>query len=191
MLSTAFNSVPQAQLVEKYCPPIVKKIVVKYVTSSGYFAHPELLLLTLLASDSEEERRFAVNIIVNRIRNGDVSGSHLPRKFAVSAVNFKADDLVQLIDWETVPLTEPLLTATLSTEEVAACAITPLSVPATWQCHSQSMDRAIRKVSEASLMVVGEQKREGWVRCADASRKALKKPNSKADYMSLLELNVD
>ena len=177
--------------MEKCCPPTVKNIVSKYVARSSYFAHPELLLLTLLASDSDEERRFAVSIIVSRIRDGANSGTSLPRKLTAPPVNFKAEDLTQLIDWETVPLTEPLVTATLSTEEVEDCLVTPLSVPCHWRCHSQSMERAVKKVSEANLMVVGEEKREGWVRCADVSRKAMKKPNSKADYMPLFDISVD
>ena len=49
----------------------------------------------------------------------------------------------------------------------------------------------MKKVSEASLMVVGEENREGWMRCANASRKAMKKPNSKVDYMSLFDISVD
>ena len=40
-------------------------------------------------------------------------------------------------------------------------------------------------------MVVGEKKREGWIRCAEESRKVLKKLSSKADYMSLFDLPLD
>ena len=88
----------------------------------------------------------------------------------------------ELIDWGKVKLTEPLLTAKLTRLDI------PLTVPATWQCHSQSMERAVRKVSEACLMVVGEKKREGWIRCAEESRKVIKKPNTKADYMPLFDI---
>ena len=69
--------------------------------------------------------------------------------------------MTQLIDWDTVKLSEPLLTATLTSEELLGFLENPLEVPTTWQCHSQSMERAVRKVSEPCLMVVGEKKREG------------------------------
>ena len=98
---------------------------------------------------------------------------------------------MELIDWDKEKLSEPLLTATMTTEELVSCLDTPLVVPDTWQCHSQSMERAIRKVSESCLMVVGEKKREGWIRCAEESRKVLKKPYSNADYMSLFALPLD
>ena len=179
------------QLVEKYCPTIVKDIVCKYIARSSYFAHPELILITLLSSGDEEERMFAVRMIRDNIRKGAMTGSSLPRKFDAPTINFQAQKLSQLIDWDSVPLTEPLITGDLTTEQVVACLDTPLAVPSTWQCHSQSMERAIRKVSEACLMVVGEKKREGWVRCADASRKVLMKPNTKADYMPLFDFPLD
>ncbi|KAG0714609.1 hypothetical protein GWK47_013775 [Chionoecetes opilio] len=37
-------------------------------------------------------------------------------------------------------------------------------------------------------MVVRQEKREGWVRSTQASRRILKKPNTKADYMSLFDI---
>ena len=185
------NSKLQVQLVEKYSPDVVKEVVCKYIARSSYFAHPELILITLLGSQDEKERRFAVKVIRDKIRKGADTGNCLPRKFNAPPINHKAQDLFQLIDWDSVPLTEPLITASLSTQQVVACLDTPLSVPHSWQCHSQSMERAIRKVSEASLMVVGENKREGWIRCAEASRKVLKKPNTKADYMPLFDFPLD
>ena len=107
------------------------------------------------------------------------------------SVNFDASSLQTLIDWDTVKLSEPLLTATMSTDEVISCLDSPLHVPSTWQCHSQAMERVVRKVSETCLMVVGEKKREGWIRCADESRRWLKKPASKADYMPLFKIPLD
>ena len=177
--------------MEKFCPSKVQEIVKKYVSRSSYFAHPENILISLLASNDEEERRFGVFTIKDKIRKGEEVGSSLPRKFDAPPVNFKAQSLSQLIDWETVPLTEPLLTASLTSEQLTSFLDSPLEVPPTWQCRAQSMERAVRKVSESSLMVVGEEKREGWIRCAEASRKVVKKPNTKADYMPLFDFPLD
>ena len=119
-------------------------------------------------------------------------GDSTPRQFKTPEVlNFEAEKLADLIDWEKVKLTEPLITTSLSSDELLSLLETPLKVPSTWQCHSQSMERAIRKVSEASLKVTGEKKRDGWVRCGDESRKWLKKPESKNDYKSLFDIPLD
>ena len=97
-----------------------------------------------------------------------------------------------MINWETVkPLERFLMTTMIITDEVISCLDSPLQVPSTWQCHSQSMERAIRKVSKSCMMVVGVKKREGWIRCAEESRKVQKKPNTKADYLALFDFPLD
>ena len=58
----------QVQLVSKYCSDEVRAVVDPYITRNSYFAHPELLLISLLASDNEEERHFAVRTIRKQIR---------------------------------------------------------------------------------------------------------------------------
>ena len=151
------------------------------------------MLLTPLASEQAQERRLAVTVIED-VRNG--KGSSLPRRFDVPPVNFEAQCLEELIDWKTVPVTEPLLvlTTTMTTEEVKICLDQPLSASPTWQSHFQSVERSV-KVSDSCRSrtrvmwdKVGRIKREGWVRCAEDSRRILKKPNTKADYKALFDL---
>ena len=171
------------QLVQQYCSAEVRAVVDFYVNRNAYFANPELMLITMLASEDEDERRFAVKVITTlkylscqsgspfysnlsqvireKIRKGESTGDSLPRQFETPSVNFDASSLQTLIDWDTVKLSEPLLTATMSTDEVISCLDSPLQVPSTWSCHSQAMERVVRKVSETCLMVVGEKKREG------------------------------
>ena len=98
---------------------------------------------------------------------------------------------MELIDWDKVKLSEPLLIATMTTEELVSWLDTPLVIPDTWQYHSQNMERFIRRVSESFLMVVGEKKGEDWIICTEESIKVFKKPNSKADYMSLFDLPLE
>ena len=43
-------------------------MVNNYNNRYSYFATPELMMLTKLASKDEEERRFAVNVIKEKIR---------------------------------------------------------------------------------------------------------------------------
>ena len=75
-----------------------------------YFANPELILISLLASADEEERHLAIKMIRDKIRKGAEMGDSTPRQFKTPAVNFQAQKLTELIDWNSVKLTEPLLT---------------------------------------------------------------------------------
>ena len=51
------------------------------ITRSSYFARPELLLITMLVSHDEGKRRFALQVIVDKIRKGSELGVSLPRQF--------------------------------------------------------------------------------------------------------------
>ena len=57
------NVLFQVQLVKEYCSAEVRSVVDFYVNRNAYFAHPELMLITMLASEDESERRFAVKVI--------------------------------------------------------------------------------------------------------------------------------
>ena len=52
-------------------------------------------------------------------------------QFVTASVNFNASSLQTLNDWNTVKLSEPLLSATMSTAEVISYLDPPLQVPNT------------------------------------------------------------
>ena len=174
----------QIKLVRKYTNKVVMNIVKPRIESSAWFAHPEHILLSLLTSQDETERRFTVKIIMQKIRNKDGRGDNSVRVYKLPSLNWQADKLLELIDWEDTVLTEPALTASLSSNKVNGCLDSPLEKPA-WPCHGQCVERTVKKVSEASKMVVGQEKRDGWIRAADSSRKKLPKLETKKDYLKL------
>ena len=78
-------------MVVKLCSPEDQDIARLY--TSAYFAHPELLLRTLLASDDRGKRVFAVDFVNQQIRGEGDSGTCLLRKFVPPALNFQAETL--------------------------------------------------------------------------------------------------
>ena len=96
-------------------------------------------------------------------------------------LNMEDQTLAELMDWEAEPLTEPLLTATSVQRRCR-----PSAKRRNAANHMQGIDRAVNKVSEDCLLLVGKEEREAWIRCAEVSRRTLPKPETKADYMSLL-----
>ena len=117
----------RVQLVQQFCPKVVRSIVQPYIKS--YFARSEVLLPTMVASAGQAGRARAVHIITSRIQRGYERGSCLPRKLVVHRLNMEAQTLAELMNWEAEPLTEPLLTAALSSEKMRTLRETPLS------CH--------------------------------------------------------
>ena len=53
-------------------------------------------------------------------------------------------------------------------------------------CHGHFVERSVKKVSEGSLQVAGFEKRDGWIRAADDSRKKLPRMETKKYYKLLL-----
>ena len=72
------------------------------VLSSARFSHPELPHPTMLSWPDQEERTEVVEVIC--IRKGAMIDTLLPRKFQVPRLNFKADQLYELIAWDSVAL---------------------------------------------------------------------------------------
>ena len=101
----------QIKLVRKYTNKVVMDIVKPRIESSAWYAHPEQILISLLTSQKETERRFAVKIIMQK---KDGRGDNTVRVYKLPSLNWQADKLQELIDWEDTVLTEPALTASLS-----------------------------------------------------------------------------
>ena len=65
---------------------------VNFNNRNANFANPKLMLLTMLESEDEEERRFAVNVI-KKIKKGADLGDFLPRQIETPSVNVDATNL--------------------------------------------------------------------------------------------------
>ena len=139
------------------------------VEDSAWMAHSEILLLTLLASDVEEERHFAVNKTLSNCGNPKYSdSSNWPLK--VPKLNWKDKKLEELIDWNMA--TESILTARLSN--------TNLRFEAFSISHSQrnspaTLERLVKENSAASAQVFGAERRDGCVHARCSARKLVPK----------------
>ena len=120
-----------------------------------------------------------------QIREDQMIGDNSIGSFRVPKINWSPVKIQNLIYWDETPLTEPAITATMTSDQIRACLDTPLEQPP-WPCHGQSIERTVKKVSEASLQVAGFEIRDGWIRAGDDSRKKDPKMDSKRDYNSLL-----
>ena len=215
----------------KYSRKLSKKLqelVQEVLQRNAYFAHPEAILLAMLADDDAAQ---AVNQILtirmkaqnldDQSNEGDVNdgrgvddldeneededdedclqlepseiaaiSSSKVWKYILPKINFKAETYMELIDLETLHLSEPPFILTMTNEQLTSLKDSPLEVPA-YPCHTQAVERAIWLVTEASSSVIGHKAREGFIRQRILARKGLKGHASKKDFFARLEGDTD
>jgi hypothetical protein len=72
-----------------------------------------------------------------------------------------------MIDWQNCVITEPPATKSLSDEELESLVRseeTPVVQFPRFPCHTQAVERCVKAVTEASIAVMGQEARDGFIR---------------------------
>ncbi|GBM20361.1 hypothetical protein AVEN_201398-1, partial [Araneus ventricosus] len=108
------------------------------------------------------------------------------RRFVITAVNFRAIDYTDLIDWQACNVTLPIVLRQISSHELLK--IIQDDVPKDgWDLikfpsHTQEVERIVKLVTEASGKRVAPQSRDGFIRVTVESMKLITQFESKNDY---------
>lgn len=162
----------------------VQQTVETTVRTSAWFAHSESVLMSMLCSDNQEERNFAVSKVL-AIRGEAVLGDSSLRFRVLPNLNLAAENLVDLIDWEDA--LEPLVTCRMTKEELEQLRVQPLEVEY-FPCHTQAIERAVKEVTAACSAVCGPERRDGFIRGRALHRELMPRLNSKQDMSRLGQL---
>lgn len=163
-------------------PKKVKDIVTYYIRSGAWYVHPECVLLSLVSSESREDRQFAVSKILN-LRGGNEFGDIAVRPRITPKMNLMATTLQKLISWEPDKIHEPVFTCSLSQDQIKEIIEKPFEVPQ-YSLHTQSTERVVKAVTEAAAVVVGQQARDGFIRARAHHRESMPSFRSKKDIMN-------
>lgn len=129
-------------------------------------------------TENEEESEVVENEVI-------IPKMHEVRIWRVPKLNFEASSYVEMTDWSK-DVHEPPLVKHLSDDELIQCIEVPLEVP-NYPCHTQMVERAVKNVTEAAGLVVGQNERDGFIRQRIKSRTIIPKFESKKDALPLLE----
>ena len=163
-------------------------IVMPTVKRGAWYGHSESILQTMLCSDYIREREFAINKILEIRGEGDEEsqiGDSSVRSRKTPDINENATKLEDLIDWS-CELSEPPLTCNLTTKEIKEFVAAPMTVP-NWTSHTQSVERLVKKVTEASSHVYSQERRDGYIRSQEASAQLMSRNRSKQDLVALIK----
>jgi len=131
-----------------------------------------------------DERKYVRELAMRRILKAR-SKKYGLRKFVVPKLNFTATDYVELIDWQQTDLSDPPLLANIANEDiemyVAGGSIPTMDFPK-YPCHTQSVERCVKLVTEAAASVCSARARDGFIRVRLQSRQLMPTFNTKSEY---------
>ena len=142
-------------------PSATKAVVWPVIQRKAYWAHHENVLLALLADSDTCNRELAIKQTTT-IRQASQSSKKDVRLFRVPKVDQNMHNLKDLLSPMERSLTEPPLIKEISTKELNRFARNPLTIKI--PCHSHSVERCIKMVTEASQQGYGKDSRDGYVR---------------------------
>jgi len=120
-------------------PKTVRDAVTFYVRTGAWYAHPECLLISLLASNTQSDREFAIKQIM-KLRGNSEFGDNSLRPRLTPKLNLSAISLTRLITWKPGQVQEPSFTCSLSKAEIQSFKDKPYNPPK-FSCHTQSTER--------------------------------------------------
>ena len=176
----------QVQLL-RYLPDSTVDVVRPYVKS--WYCHPESLQIAGLCDDNPDARSFIVDKILS-LRDGSDVGDTSKRVFKPPPLNFSATSYLDLIDWNAVPITESILTASFSTLTLNHFREEKLVLPP-FPSHTQSVERVIREITDVSGKCVGFDSRHGMLLGRYASRAVAPKVKTKRDMSGMIKPVLD
>lgn len=168
----------------RYVADRIKNIIDPVIQRNAYFSHPENILLAMITDDKKHVRELGLRRILKcrNTQNDEI------REFKVPKLNFEAHSYMDLIDWQSVTVTEPPLTRDIPNETlkemilIVSNEINILQYP----CHTQAVERCVKLVTEASASVCGPESRDGFILARISSRENLPKIDTKKQFLEAL-----
>ncbi|GBO36602.1 hypothetical protein AVEN_148832-1 [Araneus ventricosus] len=142
------------------------------------------MLLAMLTDERCHIRTLSARRII-KAREIDPDGNCV-RRFFIHAVNFRATDYVDIIDWQAFHVTPPPVLRQMSSHELLKMIQDDVPMDGRdfikFPSHSQTVERIVKLVTEASRKRVGPQNRDGFIRATLESRKQMSQFETKTDY---------
>ena len=157
----------------------IKSVALKNIQYNAFALLPENVLYSMMKSDELHVREAALRKIIS-IRHGK---SVKKRVKQIPGINFEATHWSELIDFSQSDITEPALTEGFSDQDLqealrSGSKLELLELPS----HSQSVERAVKLTSEASLVIYGTEARHKHILAKALSRQMRPAFASKGSY---------
>ena len=133
----------------------MQNLVKPVVQNNAYFSMGENIIMNMLGSKFETERTEAV-VLIKKIRDQRSSSFEIKKGWVrepLAPLNWKAKNYTEMISSQEIKL-EPILTQHLSISQIEEFKKTPF-VGEKWPCHSVSVERMVKAVTNESSLSFG------------------------------------
>ncbi|ESN96663.1 hypothetical protein HELRODRAFT_163757 [Helobdella robusta] len=154
-------------LISRYLPTNLRTIVDSVIERNAFYAHPVNLLVSMLFDDRDYIRELACRRII-KARNTD--NGFKQRIFKTPKLNFSAKDYTEIISWQECQVTLPPVLRDVTNDELKKMAKDGSLKIVDFPCHTQSVKRCVKLVTEVSQSVTNVNSRDGFVRTTLQSR---------------------
>lgn len=173
----------------KFLQPTHLRVIRASIQRNGFYAHPEHILLAMTNDDDENVRKMSWVKILRARQNESVDSP--VREFKIPNINYECSDYKTLINVHSIMNFHPpaLRNIEINENNIDFLASKPIlehesigerlkNMPV----HTQSVERCVKLVTEASNSVCGEKARDGWISNVLSSRNIMQKFNTKSDF---------
>ena len=143
----------------RFLPDELKHVFDACLSRNCFSIHSENVILNLLCDSSLDVRKQGLAVI--KVASESITNK---RDYCLPSVNFNANTVLDLLDAKVIWTPPPLLQS-LSTNEIEE-AIEENSLKSVCQgipCHSQSVERHVKLISDVAKVVCGFQRRHGMI----------------------------
>lgn len=163
----------------RYLPVPLRKVIDKVLETNFFFAHSESVLLSMLGDEEKKGEAIKMIELIRQVPKKDGIRSFRKPKFQFELISSETPltEFPSMIDMSKVEeLNEPPLTLDIPIEEL------PFFTIPKYPAHTQSVERFVKLVTEASRQVTGSERRDGFVQTTTFSRNVTGKFESKQNY---------
>lgn len=188
--SVLYGSVHLAELIKssQFLPTKYQKVVNETIQRNAFFAHPENVLLAMINDDDMNVRRYAWTKIWEARQNDQLDNVGIVRSFKIPKINFQCNNYTTMIDLENNQLSSPpvldeIEVTSQNLDELAANKVNLLDIKINdLPCHTQSVERCVKIVTEASMNASNDNDRLGLILNTLKSRNLMSRVYTKKDY---------
>src|SRR6218665_2907573 len=132
-------------------------------------------LSCMLSDERPNNRDLAFRRILAARKETASNSTTTVRQFPVPKLNFEAEDYTELVDWKSIDRCSPPVMKDMSeTITFVECRVTDKVDYPRFPCHTQCTERCIKLVTQASVAMCGEERRDGFINARLHSRNIMK-----------------